>query len=202
MKQITFLRHGPLLPPYVQYDQVTFEQICDLATGKADPRIDREKTLALIKESPIAFSDTEYICCGESTRVRETAKLIQETFQLEVPLEPDALYSEIHFDPRLQTIPEKFALERMAAIRIALFQGMLTGQGTESISEILERIKLMSERLSEVRVSKALVITGSFYMRVLRLYFLDGVRNPKEITVDRLNKTLDHTNIDGFIVQI
>lgn len=75
---------------------------------------------------------------------------------------------------------------------------MKKGVGAESLKDALKRSKALKTQLKELPYQNILCITHSFYMRVLRLFFLENLTQDKDIGVLKLINTLDHSYLDGF----
>lgn len=196
MKHIKFIRHNRLSAPYDDYSRLTFEEICDLATHKIDPPIQR------VTQSTIATQLAEIrptvILCSDSIRAIQTAAAIAKYIGKQTRVIQSQNLREIYFDPSKLLTKEEYGKAGMQAIRSALFIGMTTGHGAESVEKIFARIEGLKKDIDNVKDENILCVTHSFYMRVLRLYFLEKITVPEKLTSDLLTRTVDHTYLDGF----
>ena len=203
MKKVQFIRHSMPADPYTDYSKLTFDQICDLATEKFTPDI-HPNSEKLIKEKLDAaeIGKVEVIFCSNSKRTIQTAELICEVFSLDVEVIPTTLLMEVHFDPSKQMTLKEYEEKGLQLIRERLFEGMEKGKGADSIKETFVRIKELEHFLKNLSQKNVLCVTHSFYMRLLRLYLLEGITNPEIVTSDKLLHTIDHTYVEGFEFEV
>lgn len=202
MKMIHFIRHSKLIDKFSDYSKLSFDEFSKIATGEMQPAIatisEEFFNTSYIHKHAITF---DHILCATSLRAQQTATMISNILQRDIVVVKTTLLNEIKFDPRLLTNEEYFKKNGMDEIRVSLFNGMLTGKGAESIESIYKRIDDLKEILREQTDSSILCITHSFFMRVLRLYFLEKKR-VEEVTPEKLFETHDHTYLDGFSIQL
>ena len=203
MKKINFIRHSKSANPYTNYAKLTFTQICDLATDSFTPEIHFD-TLRMILEK---FTHSELkkfdlMLCSPSKRTIQTAKLIQSLGKKGLEIRESENLSEIFFDPSILTTEKRFLQKGFIEIRKSLFEGMKKGLGADSLNKILRRVKSLERELKQLPYKNILCVSHSFYMRVLRLYFLENLKRGQEISVNKLMDTIDHRYLEGFEIYL
>jgi len=203
MKKIKFIRHSKLECPYDDYSQLTFSQICGLATGRLMPGIHTESQKMLIERLDTKeLKSFDFILCSQSRRTRQTAKLICKLSGKHLEVKETDNLSEIFFDPAVLTSKNEFTQHGLAVIRKSLFHGMKNKTGAESLDEVLNRAQKLKNELMKSPHDNILCITHSFYMRVLRLFFLDRLTTSRMISELKLMNTIDHNYLEGFEVYL
>ncbi len=203
MKKIKFIRHSRLESPYSDYSQLTFNQVCGLATCKITPNISSEsREILLEKFDKQQLRSFKIILCSYSNRTEQTAKLITKVTGKDHKFDKTNNLSEIFFDPAILINEEDFTKRGFTSIREALFHGMKTGKGAERLNEVLSRIKKLKAELLSLPYDNILCITHSFYMRVLRLYFLENLTESHQISESKLLDTIDHNYLEGFEIYL
>ena len=79
---------------------------------------------------------------------------------------------------------------------------MKGGCGAEDLDEVLFRAQKLKNELLRLPHNNILCITHSFYMRVLRLFYLENITKSKEISIEKLTNTIDHNYLEGFEINI
>lgn len=204
MKSVTFVRHCRLSDPYTDYNKLSLNQLRGLGTGRIDPDIHPDSFWEIAekftREQLQAF---DMIFCAPSTRARKTAELIKRLSERDPEIEESDTLREISFDLVLLTSEEKFAREGLPEIRAALFRGMIRNEpGAEALDDLLKRVSTLTEMLEHTQRESILCITHSFYMRMLRLYFLEHLTHCQDFTADKLMNTLDHNYLEGFTLSL
>lgn len=203
MKKIRFIRHSNLSRAYSDYNRLSFKEVSDLATHRVSPDINPETKQLLEEKLPMEFAEKiDLIICSQMLRTIQTAEVVLEAIGRDVEIEKNANLDEIHFDPAELTTEEKYKERGLDEIRMSLFENMQIGDRTESVKQVLERIVFLEKQLREKDEQVILCITHSFFMRLLRLYFIEGIRDPDELTVSRLMVTKDDTYFEGFDVNL
>lgn len=203
MKKIYFVRHSQLTPPFNDYSKLNFNQICDLATHRVTPSIhpDSFKMIAA-KFDPKYLKSIDLILCSTSNRTLQTAELISKLSNKPIQIiETDDL-SEIFFDPAILTNQKEFDKNGMTAIRQSLFHGMKSEGEADSLGKTLLRAQKLKEELLKLPYQNILCISHSFYMRVLRLFFLENLTLDQNITESKLMETTDHPYLEGFEIKL
>jgi broad specificity phosphatase PhoE len=200
MKTIKFIRHNRLAAPYDDYSRLAFKEICGLATHITDPAIQN------ITSSDIAQKMADFvpdaILSSDSKRTVQTARIIAEAIGNPTTIAQSKNLREIYFDPSALIKDSEYASGGMPAVRTSLFNAMIDGRGAESITDIMKRIVRLEKELRNTKARQILCVTHSFYMRVLRLYFLSKITHPEDITPDLLLKTIDHDYLEGFEITL
>jgi broad specificity phosphatase PhoE len=203
MKHITFIRHSRLSGPYADYGKLTFSELADLGMKRVSPHV-AQNTISLIraKFSATELAGLDLILHSTDRRTKETAQAFRKSGAKNAAVQNTSRLDEIRFDPEALTTPELFAKHGLREIRRSLFYGMKRGKGADSLKETLERAAALEQKLKGLPGERVLCITHSFFMRVLRLYFLRGKRSAREITEAALMRTLDHLNLEGFSIRL
>lgn len=203
MKKVKFIRHSKLEYPYDNYSQLTFSQICGLATGKIMPGIHAESQKMLLEQFDIKqLQSFDLILCSHSKRTKQTARLILKLTGKQIQVKKIDNLSEIFFDPAVLTSEKEFTKHGLAVIRESLFHGMKNGAGAETLDEVLNRAQKLKGELIKLPYDNILCITHSFYMRVLRLFFLENLTESRRISESKLMSTIDHNYLEGFEIYL
>lgn len=203
MKKIKFIRHSFLVEPYDNYDKLSFFQLCQLAKGEVEPKINpQSEALVDQKFSQKELENYDLIMIGLSNRTRQTGKLLQSKVNKKIAIKKNKLLSEIYFDPAVLTSEQKYKKNGMDEIRIALFKGILEGKGTEKLNNIFVRIEKLQKLLKKQKANKILCITHGFYMRFLQLVFLEDKNNTDVLTLEDLTKIKNYPYLEGFEVEL
>ncbi len=203
MKKIKFIRHSKPASPYTDHTKLSFNQICDLATDKFTPDIHPDG-LRLISEKITSkeLKKLDLILCSDSKRTIKTAELIQSLSKKTLEIRKSENLAEIFFDPSLLTTKGKFLRNGFIEIRKSLFEGMKKGIGADSLDRTLRRAESLESELRKLPYKNILCVSHSFYMRVLRLYFLENLKKSQEISVNKLMNTIDHYYLEGFEIYL
>lgn len=203
MKKITFIRHSKLEHPYDDYSLLTFSEISGLATDRIMPNIHPESQKMLLeKYDKKELKSFDSILCSQSNRTEQTARLILKLANKNLKIRKTNNLSEIFFDPKILTNQEEFAKQGLGVIRTSLFRGMKGGVGAESLDEVLLRVQKLKNELLKLPHDNILCITHSFYMRVLRLFFLEKLTKNCAISESKLMNTIDHHYLEGFKIYL
>lgn len=203
MKKITLIRHSKLEHPYDDYSLLTFSEISGLATDRIMPNIHPESQKMLLeKYDKKELKSFDLILCSQSNRTEQTARLILKLANKNLKIRKTNNLSEIFFDPKMLTNHEEFAKQGLGIIRTSLFHGMKDGIGAESLDEVLLRAKRLKSELLRLPHANILCITHSFYMRVLRLFFLEKLTKNRDISESKLMNTIDHHYLEGFKIYL
>jgi broad specificity phosphatase PhoE len=143
------------------------------------------------------------ILCAPSRRARQTAELIKHLSPKNPEIKQTDTLREISFDLEALTSEEQFAQKGLQEMRSALCRGVVRREsGAEPLENLLRRIDTLLEILEESQYNSILCVTHSFFMRVLRLYFLEYLTHSQDITVDQLMNAYDHSYLDGFTLTL
>lgn len=199
MKKIKFIRHSKLEHPYDDYSLLTFSEICGLATGVITPNIHPESHKMILQKNNIKqLKSYDFILCSKSKRTEQTAKFILKLRNKPLKFKKSDNLSEIFFDPAIFTSEDEFIKHGLSVIRKSLFHGMKSKIGAESLDEVLTRAQRLKDELIKLPYDNILCVTHSFYMRVLRIFFLDNLTNSHDISELKLMNTIDHNYLEGF----
>lgn len=80
--KITFLRHGPLLKPYNDYNQLSLQELSRLARQEVDPAVDRTKVNALLNQKDYLLERYDVLFVSESQRTSDTAAELSKKIEL------------------------------------------------------------------------------------------------------------------------
>src|SRR3989344_5455880 len=193
MKKIQFIRHSKLAHPYDDYSLLSFGEISGLATDRISPNIHPESQKMLLEEfGKEKLKSLDLILCSHPNRTTQTANLIQKLANKNLGIRKTSNLSEIFFDPEILTKQEEFVKQGLGVIRTSLFHGMKNGVGAESLDEVLLRAQKLKSELLKLPYNNILCITHSFYMRVLRLFFLEKLTRSSDISELKLINTIDY----------
>jgi broad specificity phosphatase PhoE len=203
MKKIKFIRHSKLTHPYDDYSLLSFSEISGLATGRITPNIHPESQKMLLEEfGKEQLKSLDLILCSHSNRTEQTARLIQKLTNKNLEIMKTNNLSEIFFDPEILTNQEEFAMYGLGIIRACLFQGMKNGVGAENLDEVLLRAKKLKKELLALPYHSILCVTHSFYMRVLKLFFLERLTSSLDISELKFRNTIDYYYLKGFEINL
>lgn len=203
MKKITFIRHCLLEPPYNDYSRLTFNRISGLAIDRISPNIHPESQKLLLEKFDYKkLKSFDLILCSHSKRTKQTAELFRKFANKNQEIRVLPELSEISFNPKALTTQKEFIKQGLGVIRTSLFHGMKNGQGAESLDAVLLRAQKLKDELLELPFNNILCVTHSFYMRVLRLFFLEKLTKSCDISELKLINTTDHHYLEGFKVNI
>lgn len=202
MKKIMFLRHAKLAVPFNDYNKLTFAQICQLGMADIDPSINKKGSAKQMNNLKKSLAKTEVIYRSSSLRSEQTAELIKNFLNRNIPILENKNLNEIYFNLSLLMTREEFIKNRMLAIRKSIFRGMRSGQGVESLERVIGKIRDLEKQLMASKNQYILCITHSFFMRVLRVYFLEDMVDSRRISELKLMNTIDHHYLEGFEVYL
>lgn len=195
---ITFLRHGPLLPPYDDYNKLSLDQLNDLALQNINPSVNEEAARKRIASSVLLKEAFDVIYVSPSARTMETAKIINQYTEIKNIEILDEL-KEILFTPKDLVDKKKYQRSGLQAVREGLFEALENGSNTENLQDIIARISRLENKIVSTTQSSVLIITHGFLLRVLQLYF----KQPKEIiNAKSLNEAVNYDYVSGFSVSI
>lgn len=205
MQNITFIRHSQLAPPFNDYSKLSFSQIANLASGRVDPSIVDDTEFIKSKFDRANFNEVDYILHSPFLRAKQTARIIKSFFKNTIPCKEEKLLTEIYFDPVIITDENLYNQKGISEIRKSLLQEVVAktkNKNAEHITNLIARIEQLKKNIELMQHKNILCITHSFFMRVLRLYFVEGYTNPAKISYEKLHETIDHKYVEGFTVTI
>ena len=140
-----FIRHGKLALPYKNHEDMPFEVLADLASGKLSPLIDKDYALSLLPKlsESVPFEKLEAVYSSPAERCRDTGRLIMENKfggnknAPEINILPELI--EASFDLRriYETPPTRIDITE---VNRKVLAAIFSGQGAESFqNEIFDR---------------------------------------------------------------
>lgn len=150
-------------------------------------------------EHVIDMKNISHMFVSTSPRCQQTAKVLLRYLRT-INRTPDARFTpalrEVHFDLDILNANnhlEKEMLEfGIVPVNTAVFEGMISGIGCESISEVHERVDSLFKSLPPS--GNILLITHDFLMRVTELY----IKGISHIDVNALEQTRRNGYMTGF----
>jgi len=196
--KITFLRHGPLLPPYDDYNKLSLDQLNDLALQNIDPSINKTIVRKRISSNVLLNEAFDIAYISPSVRTVETARIINQHTEIKNTEILDEL-KEIVFTPKNLVDKKRYKQSGLQAVREGLFEALENGSNTENLQDIVTRISRLENKIISTTHSSVLIITHGFLLRILQLYF----KQPKKIiNAKSLNEAVNYDYVSGFSVSI
>jgi len=201
-----FIRHGKLLLPYKDHDEMPFEILADLAIEKLNPALNTRANKKLFPKIAkiIPFKDITHIYTGPSKRCRDSAKLISETILKQnkrtLPITVIRNLREVEFDLRKIYSKKIYRPGKIQNLNKLVLRTMLNGRHAESLAKTYQRADVIFKSIASFQKNdkKLLFITNDFFMRVLELYIKKrGAKNIKIAPQDLL-RTKRNTYFRGF----
>lgn len=198
--EVTFLRHGPLLSPYDNYEALTFEQLCQLAKQEIEPAIDTKRAVELVKGNRLVDGEYDLLFHSPSNRALATTQIITDHYMVKKVEKIEEL-AEILFDPAQLTTQEEFAQKGLPIIREKLFLALVEGNNMESIESCMQRIFQLEKTLMQSSSNRCLCVTHGFFMRLLELYFTQN-KDYRKYSYRSLVEATNHSYLQGFVVTL
>jgi len=200
-----FIRHGKLNLPYKNHNEMPFEILVDLASGKLNPPIDINFNNCLINEMSliIPFRKIKNIYLSPSERCETTASLIANFTYRHFRKRPRFIVTpelkEIEFDLRKIYSPSRRKHFKIETVNDKVFAAMAAGIHCEHALDTYNRVKRIFQRLNKKQeAAESLLITHDFLMRVIEIYIKNhGAANPL-ITYKDLKNTKRNQYLHGF----
>ncbi len=202
--KIIFMRHDRLQKPYHNYDNLSFDELSELAKGKIEPGVDK----LWFKEHINNFLSTNLInklpsniklLYSPSRRARETAILLSK--KLNIKNKDLMKINELHeiiFDPH-QLISERVYKQRgMQAIREAVFTSWIKGDLIESLESCFARIESLEKKFREIKSDIIFNITHGFFLRLLYLYFVERIKEVDKVSLESIKNAPNFNYASGF----
>jgi len=204
---IFFVRHGKLALKYKNHNEMPFDVMADLASGKLNPPIDEAITGRLIMELSkcVALKDLNMIYTSPSKRCQSTASLIcrfiHQKFRKKIKIQITPELSEVDFDLRKIYFKKERNNLDIEKINDRVFTAMTRGDGAEPVSYSYKRIKnfftMMYDQNKNIKGS-SLVITHDFLMRVIEVYIKNRGKTDLILNCEDLKNTKRNLYLDGF----
>lgn len=201
-----FIRHGRLLLPYKDHNEMPFETLADLAIEKLNPALNTRANKKLFSKIAkiIPFKDIARIYTSPSERCRDSAKLISKIILKQnkriLPITVIRNLREVEFDLRKIYSKKTYHPGKIQDLNKTVLRAMLNGNHAESIAKTYQRADSIFKSVARFQKNdkKILFITHGFFMRVLELYIKKhGAKNIK-ITPQDLLKTKRNVYFRGF----
>ncbi|MBI5465918.1 MAG: histidine phosphatase family protein [Candidatus Kerfeldbacteria bacterium] len=203
-----FIRHGQLVPPYLDHLKMDYQTLVELSTGVLDPGINQNASELFSRQAAeVDFSSVRHVYYNSSgissRRSLESARcIIANLRQLSggaITLRGLPEIREVRFDVSGLLSEYEFSQRGMAAIRAALYLAAFQGGAAEPTAEIAKRIGVL-HKVVEEHASKGesvLFVTHDFFMRFLEVYITRAERL-KEVHITDLDNTSLNYYFGGF----
>lgn len=196
---ITFLRHGKLLPPFDNYDVLSLSQLSALSLQTVDPPVD----LALL-DSLIPFDSLlpEYqaIFHSPSLRARQTAQYVADKKKIPLCTESKEI-REILFDPADFVTEKIYADVGLQSVRDGLFAALENNTNMETVLMIEKRLQRFFAELQQSGYSSVLVVTHGFLLRIIELLTLKKYKKATAFSAADLASVTNYSYGKGWTVQ-
>ena len=183
-----FIRHGQLVPPYLNHLTMDYDTLADLSTSTLNPDINENAVELFVRQTTgVDFSDVQTVYYNnsgsQSRRSDESAKLIQKMFQDKyqhvISLIGLPELREVRFDVRKLLSANEFKRMGMPAVRAALYAKQVSGHGySESLTEMERRIKQIKRIIKKQSKGDMLFVTHDFFMRAIEVF----ITRPQRLT--------------------
>jgi len=171
MKRLIFMRHGYLEDNYKDYSNLKFVEFENLLTKKANPKIDKERTNAVLKVKTF-LSDVNFIICSGESRGIETAQLVKEITG--VNFETSSLLNEVDFTKGI--INNKDIVD-FNYLRKKILTRFYNSDYSENFDDAKKRFLDFLVYVKELNYNTVLCITHGWFMRLIYIY---SVKNSLE----------------------
>lgn len=201
MKQtVLFVRHGRLVPPYDDYDRLSFAELRSLALQTVDPGIEIDRAyldLNLLKNQT-ELHLFEAIMISDSKRTSETADIIND----KLPVIQTSCLNEILFDLSKLVTEDEFAQNGLVSVREGLFEALLEGKNKESLEQVWQRLKELDGMIRKRGFQSIICVTHGFLMRFVQMYYLHKVRQPGEVTKRGILSAKNLDYLEGVEIEL
>lgn len=206
-QKLFFIRHGQLVPPYLNHLTMDFKTLADLSTSTLNPGINKNAPELFSRQTEgVDFSNVQLIYYNnsgfQSQRSLESAQLIQrllqQKFSRNIQLVGLPELREVRFDVQRLMSYDDFKQNGMAALRSALYKEQVSGAGySESLDEIEKRIERIVSVIRQQKDGDVISVTHDFFMRVIEIYITRSKRLVGA-TVEDLERTGLNYYFGGF----
>lgn len=196
--KITFLRHGPLLEPFDNYNELSLHELSQLAKQEIDPSVDTSKINVGISTNDYLLKKYDVLYLSESQRTSDTAAELSKTISLPPEIKLHEL-NEIVFDPSKLVTKKEYEKDKLAAIRKRLFVALANNSNIETGEVVLQRIQKLGKILKKTQADTVLVITHGFFMRYLDIFYR---QKSQDFSEDALNQAINYDYASGFTVLV
>ncbi len=196
--KITFLRHGPLLEPFDNYNELSLHELSQLAKQEIDPSVNGSKINVGMSGEDYLLEKYDVLYVSESQRTSDTAAELSKTISLPPVIKLQEL-NEIVFDPSKLVTEKEYDNEKLSIIRKRLFKALVDDTNIESGKKVAQRIQKLDRVLKENQADTALVITHGFFMRYLDIFYRQKSQDFGEVA---LNQAINYNYASGFMVSV
>ncbi len=194
MKIIKFIRHyHKLESPYLDGRNISYQAFVELSLGKVDPSINADLADEARKiYAKDAFANTELILTSPLKRTEETATVLKSVFNIDAPIKVNKSLAEMFWNPASMISEGGFLTalsENKLDLKEARVKHFLDGTAPKTLDDGLNQLRGLEEELTEYQQQKILCVTHSFFLKLLKLYFVDNKRMCEDFTKDLLLKT-------------
>lgn len=196
--KITFLRHGPLLKPFNDYNDLSLHELSQLARQEVDPSVNSSKINNGMSEKDYLLKKYDVLYVSESQRTSDTAAELSKMISLPPKIKLQEL-NEIVFDPSKLVTEKEYEKEKLTAIRKSLFKALANNSNIETGEEVVQRIKKLGKILKKTQADTVLVITHGFFMRYLDIFYR---QKSQDFSEDDLNLAINYDYASGFTVLV
>ncbi len=198
-----FIRHGKLLLPYKDHNEMPLSVLADLASSKLNPPIDSKFATEYIPRlaNKIPLASVKKIYASPSQRCQNTAQLIGQFIlksynkNIHIVILPGL--KEIHFDLLKLCAHSGASQLNIESVNNAVFKAMVNGsEYCESAGNAYQKINELLD--SDIAAESSLFITHDFLMRVIEIYIGHGGASRHTITYDELQNTQRNLYLHGF----
>lgn len=196
--KITFLRHGPLLQPFNDYNKLSLDELSQLARQEVDPSVDLSKINEGMSEKDYLLKKYDVLYVSQSQRTSDTASELSKMISLPSKIKLHEL-NEIVFDPCKLVTEKEYEKEKLTVIRRRLFEALVANSNIETGDTVLLRIKKLEKILKKTQADAILVITHGFLMRYLDIIYRQKSQDFSEVA---LNRATNYDYVSGFSVLV
>lgn len=196
--KITFLRHGPLLEPFDNYNELSLHKLSQLARQEIDPSVDTSNINVWTSGEDYLLEKYDVLYVSESQRTFDTATELSKIISLPPKIKLQEL-NEIIFDPSMLVTEKEYEKEKLTAIRKSLFKALANNSNIETGEEVAQRIKKLGKTLKKTQADTVLVITHGFFMRYLDIFYRQKLHDFSE---EALNQATNYDYASGFTVLV
>ena len=193
-KSVKFVRHyRKLEEPYLDGKCISPKCYSDLSLGKVDPSIHPD----FVKEanrifSKDTFSNTELILTSPLKRAMETAEVLKAVYDIHGTVQVSQNLTEIFWDPA--SIMSELGITTLTDQNKADIFKMRTKKffnlsAPKTLIDALVQLNGLRDELIAYPQTHILCVTHSFFLRLIKLYFVDNKRSEGDFTEDMLLKT-------------
>lgn len=193
-KIVRFIRHyHKLESPYLDGKNISYQAFVELSLGKVDPTINTDFADEAPKIYPKdAFADTELVLTSPLRRTRETADILINVFNINAPIQTSKNLTEMFWNPASMISEDDFVTtlaENKLDLTEARVGQFINGTAPKTLNDGLSQLRGLEEEFTGCRQQSILCITHSFFLKLLKLYFVDNKRVRGDFTKDLVLKT-------------